>query len=167
MMKAVAVAGNPKTASRTSDAAERPACALGLECEAVEVAALRAGLLGWDAPDVAAAVERAQATDVVIAASPTHKGTCTGLLELFLDQFPTATGLAGQMASPPLLGAGPTHALAPELTVKPVLVELAATCPAQGLYQLDSTHTSDHSLARWIGRWGRIVIDAPKTRAGS
>jgi FMN reductase len=164
-MKAVAVVGNPKAGSRTRDAAERLAAALGVDCEVLEVTALGVGLLGWGDPDVTAAVERVRSADIVIAASPTYKGTYTGLLKVFLDQFPTATGLAGQVALPLMLGAGPTHALAPELTLKPVLVELGATCPAQGLYQLDSTYTTDDSLARWAGRWSRIVLDAARTRA--
>ena len=163
-MKAVAVVGNPKAASRTRDAAERLAEALGLDCEVLEVGSLGAGLLGWGDPGVAAAVERVRSADVVIAASPTYKGTYTGLLKLFLDQFPTATGLAGQVALPLMLGAGPAHALAPELTLKPVLVELGAICPAQGLYQLDSTYTTDDSLARWLERWGRTVLDIARTR---
>jgi FMN reductase len=164
-MKAVAVVGNPKAASRTRDAAERLAEALGLDCEVLEVGSLGAGLLGWGDPGVAAAVERVRAADVVIAASPTFKGTYSGLLKVFLDQFPTATGLAGQVALPLMLGAGPAHALAPELTLKPVLVELGAICPAQGLYQLDSTYTTDDSLARWLERWGRTVLDIARTRA--
>ncbi|MGW2385336.1 NAD(P)H-dependent oxidoreductase [Streptomyces sp. NPDC001658] len=163
-MKAVAVIGNPKAGSRTRDAAERLAAALGLDCEVLEVAELGAGLLAWGDPDVTAAVERVRAADIVIAASPTYKGTYTGLLKLFLDQFATATGLTGQVALPLMLGAGPAHALAPELSLKPVLVELGATCPAQGLYQLDSTYTTDDSLDRWAGQWGRTVLDAAKTR---
>ncbi|MEU6201232.1 NAD(P)H-dependent oxidoreductase [Streptomyces sp. NPDC047061] len=163
-MKAVAVIGNPKPASRTRDAAERLAAALGLDCEVLEVAELGAGLLDRDAPHVTAAVQRVQAADVVIAASPTYKGTYTGLLKLFLDRFPTATGLAGQVAVPLMLGAGPAHALAPELTLKPVLVELGATCPAQGLYQLDSTYTSDSALARFTGQWGRTILSAATLR---
>jgi FMN reductase len=161
-MKAVAVVANPKAASRTRDAAERLAAALGLECEVLEVAELGAGLLGWGDPAVTAAVQRVRSADVVIAASPTYKGTYAGLLKVFLDQFPTETGLAGQVAVPLMLGGGAAHALAPELTLKPVLVELGATCPAQGLYQLDSTYTTDGSLARWAGQWGRTVLDAAK-----
>ncbi|MEU9157712.1 NAD(P)H-dependent oxidoreductase [Streptomyces sp. NPDC048417] len=164
-MKAVAVVGNPKAASRTRDAAERLAAALGLDCEVLEVAGLGPGLLAWGDPDVTAAVERARSADVVIAACPTYKGTYTGLLKLFLDQFPTATGLAGQVALPLMLGAGPAHALAPELTLEPVLVELGATCPAQGLYQVDSTYTTDDSMACWTAQWGPTVLDAAKARA--
>jgi FMN reductase len=66
-----------------------------------------------------------------------------------------------------MLGGGPAHALAPELTLKPVLVELGAVCPAQGLFQLDSTYTTDESLARWTERWGRSVLDAAKAARSS
>ena len=37
-----------------------------------------------------------------------------------------------------MLGAGPAHALALELALKPVLTELGATCPTRALYLLDS-----------------------------
>ena len=54
------------------------------------------------------------------------KATYTGLLKLFLDQVPS-NGLSGVVAVPLMLGAGPGHAMAPELLLKPVLVELGAT----------------------------------------
>jgi FMN reductase len=157
MVTAAIIVGNPKLASRTRDAAERLAAALGAEATVIEVAELGAGLLGWGDPVVASAVTAVQAADIVIAASPTFKGTYTGLLKLFLDQFSTATGLAGQVGVPFMLGAGPAHALAPELALKPVLVELGAVCPAQGLYQLDSRYADDNSLADWVSRWGPAV----------
>jgi FMN reductase len=157
MITAAIMVGNPKLASRTRDAAERLAAALDAKATVIEVAELGAGLLGWGDPVVASAVTTVQAADIVIAASPTYKGTYTGLLKLFLDQFGTATGLAGQVGVPLMLGAGPAHALAPELTLKPVLVELGAVCPAQGLYQLDSRYADDNSLADWVSRWGPAV----------
>ena len=167
MVTAAIVVGNPKIASRTRDAAERLAGALGAEPSVLEVAELGAGLLGFGDPDVAAAVARVQAADLVIAASPTYKGTYTGLLKLFLDQFATATGLAGQVGIPLMLGGGPAHALAPELTLKPVLVELGAICPAQGLYQLDSRYTDDGTREQWIERWGPAVLAAAQQRAAT
>jgi FMN reductase len=154
---AIVVVGNPRPASRTRDAAERLGAALGFEVEALELSELGAGLLGWGDPAVTAAVERVQAADVVIAASPTFKGTYSGLLKVFLDQFATATGLAGRVAIPLQLGAGPGHALAPELLLKPVLVELGASVPAQGLYLLDSTYTEDGAIERWVAQWGDAV----------
>ncbi|GAA4184491.1 NAD(P)H-dependent oxidoreductase [Gryllotalpicola kribbensis] len=160
MVTAAVVVGNPKPASRTRDAAERLAAALGADPTVIEVAELGPGLLGWGDAAVARAVGIVQQADIVIAASPTFKGTYTGLLKLFLDQFATATGLAGRVGIPFMLGAGPAHALAPELTLKPVLVELGAIAPAQGLYQLDSRYADDGSLDTWIERWAPAVLAA-------
>ena len=65
-----------------------------------------------------------------MVASPTYKATYTGLLKLFLDRFAT-DGLRG-VAVPLMLGAGPGHALAPELTLRPVLTEIGGLVPAGG-----------------------------------
>ena len=65
------------------------------------------------------------AADLVVVASPTYKATYTGLLKLFLDRFST-DGLRG-VAVPLMLGAGPAHALAPELSLRPVLAEIGGT----------------------------------------
>jgi FMN reductase len=157
-LRAVAVVGNPKPASRTADAAQRLAVALGAdEVELIDVVALGPGLLGWGDPAVAAAVAAVQAADLAIVASPTFKATYTGVLKLFLDQFATATGLEGVVAVPLMLGAGPAHRLASELLLKPVLVELGATVPAPAVYQLDSAYLDDPALAAWVERWGPTI----------
>lgn len=158
---------NPKTKSRTRDAAELLAAELGAEAGVLEVAELGPGLLDFGSQGVAEAVAWAQQADLVIAASPTYKGTYTGLLKLLLDQLATATGLAGQVGIPLMLGGGPGHALAPELSLKPVLVELGATCPAQGLYQLDSRYTDDGTREQWVERWGPSVLAAAQRRAAT
>jgi FMN reductase len=49
-----------------------------------------------------------------------------------------------------MLGAGPAHALAPELLLKPVLVELGAICPTRGLYLLDTAYTDEATLDPWL-----------------
>ncbi|MCR1785851.1 NAD(P)H-dependent oxidoreductase [Nocardioides carbamazepini] len=157
-MRAVVVVGNPKRGSRTRAAAEMLAGGLGAtNREVIELADLGSGLLGWGDAAVAAAVRSVQASDLVVFASPTFKATYTGLLKLFLDQFAGQTGLAGQVAVPLMLGAGRDHALAPELSLKPVLVELGAVCPTAALYQLDSTFDTDDSRAVWLSRWAPVV----------
>lgn len=157
-MRAVAVVGNPKPASRTADAAVRLANALGAdEVELIDVVELGGKLIGWGDPDVAAAVAKVQASDLAIFASPTYKASYTGLLKLFLDQFATGTGLAGVVGVPLMLGAGPAHALAPELLLKPVLVELGATTPAPGVYQLDSAYLDDPKVAEYVERWAPVI----------
>jgi FMN reductase len=157
-MRVSIVVGNPKPRSRTWDAAHRLATGLGAtEVTAYDLVDLGPGLLGWGDPDVARAVADVAASDVAIFASPTFKATCTGLLKLFLDQLPTGTGLAGVVGVPLMLGAGPAHQLAPELHLKPVLVEVGATVPTAALYLLDSAAHPDPVEQAWLDRWGAIV----------
>ena len=47
------------------------------------------------------------------------------------------------------LGAGPTHALAPELTLRPVLAEIGGTT-VRGLYVLDSRYDDPAAYADWL-----------------
>ncbi|WP_200847114.1 NADPH-dependent FMN reductase [Microbacterium sp. 18062] len=152
-----AIAGNPKPGSRTLEAARIVASRFvddPAEVAEIDVITLGAGLLGWGDEGVKAAVERARASDLIVVASPTFKATYTGVLKLFLDQFETGTGLAGVTAIPLMLGAGPAHALAPDVFLKPVLVELGAVVPVQGLYLSDRTYAEPESLDPWIDRWG-------------
>lgn len=152
-MKTAVVVGNPKPKSRTFEAGQLVARKLiGGEPDLVlDIVDLGAGLLEWGNADVTAAIEAVQGMDVVVFASPTFKATYTGLMKLFLDQIPT-DGLAGVTAFPVMLGAGPAHLLAPELLFKPVLVELGATCPAVGLYLIDTTFAEDPRLDAWVER---------------
>ncbi|NDK91644.1 NAD(P)H-dependent oxidoreductase [Gordonia desulfuricans] len=161
------VAGNPKAGSRTLDAATRLAATLtGADpTNIVDIVELGSGLLGWGDEKVSAAVETVAKSDLVIVASPTFKATYTGILKLFLDQFATGDGLRGVTAVPLMLGAGPAHAMAPDLLLKPVLVELGATCPAAGLYLIDSTYTTDTRIADYTGRWGSTVLASARDEA--
>lgn len=167
-MNTVVVAGNPKPQSRTLDAGLRLAGMLGAEDPAViDVITLGPGLLGWGDENVAAAVEKVASADLAIFASPTYKATYTGLLKLFLDQFAGGTGLQGVTAVPLMLGAGPAHAMAPEVHLKPVLTELGATCPAPGIYQLDKSYTDDAALAEWCKRWTPVITQLTNHRKES
>lgn len=150
-MSIAVVTGNPKPASRTLAAATLVAERLGGGPPEVviDIVELGPGLLGWGDPGVTAAIESVQKSDAVVVASPTFKATYTGLLKLFLDQIP-ADGLAGVVAVPMMLGAGPGHALAPELLLKPVLVEAGATCPTKGLYVLDTAYDDPATYEPWL-----------------
>ena len=154
------VAGNPKPASRTLDAARHVAESLTGRApdSEVDVVTLGPSLLGWGDETVKAAVELVAGSDLVIVASPTYKATYTGVLKCFLDQFAGATGLAGVTVVPLMLGAGPAHALAPDLLLKPVLVELGATCPTQGLYLNENVYAEPDAYAGWLGQWKSIVL---------
>jgi len=158
-MTVTVVVGNPKPASRTRQAAELLAAALAGRPPdtVVDVVDLGPGLLRWGDETVTAAVRAVAASRLLVVASPTYKATYTGLLKLFLDRFATAEGLAGVVAVPVMLGAGPAHALAPELLLKPVLVELGATCPTPGLHLSDATFADDGRIAAFADRWRPVV----------
>jgi len=152
------VVGNPKPASRTLDAATRVATKLaGAAPEPViDLIELGPRLLTWGDEAVETAVRRIQEASAVVVASPTYKATYTGLLKLFLDHFP-AGSLSGVVAFPLMLGGAWVHALAPEVFLKPVLVELGASCPVRGLYLLDSDYESPAGLDEWVASAQRFL----------
>jgi FMN reductase len=160
-MPTCVVVGNPKSQSRTLAAATslmeqltgRPPDAT------IDVITLGAGLLGWGDPGVAAAVDTVKQADLLVIASPTYKATYTGLLKLFLDQF-GAGSLDGALTFPLMLGAGLQHALAPELLLKPVLVEIGGFCPVQGLFLLD-TDTTLTGAEKWLPLARRYLPTTP------
>lgn len=158
--RTVVVCGNPKPASRTLAAAVTTAELLsgGPVDQVVDVATLGPGLLGWGDPVVAQAVADVASADLLVVASPTFKATYTGLLKLFLDQFAGGEGLRGVTAVPLMVGAAPTHAMAADLLLKPVLAELGAACPAPGLYLIDTQVQAQGAqtpaLAAYVDRWG-------------
>ncbi|MFT3877355.1 MAG: NAD(P)H-dependent oxidoreductase [Propioniciclava sp.] len=152
------VVGNPKPASRTLTTALYVARELsGVEpAVVVDLTTLGSGLLDWSSPQVADLVTRVGASDLVVVASPTYKGTYTGLLKLFLDRFPARIGLRG-LAVPLLVGGSPHHALAPELTLRPILTELGATVPGRGLYVLDTEHDDPDAYEHWLSATRPLV----------
>lgn len=165
-MKTVVVVGNPKTNSRTRDAGLRLAVLLGAhDPDVIELADLGSGLLGWGDPSVKAAVQHVADADLAMFCSPTFKATYSGLMKLFLDQFGTGDGLLGVTAVPLMLGAGQAHALAPDLLLKPVLVELGATTPAPGLYQIDATYADDGTAQDYAQRWAPVIAATVSVRA--
>ena len=157
-LRVAVVVGNPKPGSRTLAAARFLTRQLvGEPGLVVDLANLGPALLDWDDPEVADLVARVGEADLVVVASPTYKATYTGVLKLFLDRFST-TGIRG-IAIPLMLGAGPTHALAPELTLRPVLTEIGATVPVRGLYVHDSAYDDPAAYASWL------EVARPRVRA--
>ncbi len=151
--------GNPKPKSRTAQAARMLAEALtGTAPDlTIDVVDLGASLLGWGDAAVESAVSSVASSRLVIVASPTFKATYTGLLKLFLDQFAGGTGMQGVVAVPLMLGAGPAHAMAPDLLLKPVLVELGATCPTPGLYLMEKSFEDGVAIQAFADRWTGVI----------
>ncbi|MCW2816157.1 MAG: ssuE [Nocardioides sp.] len=163
------VVGNPKPGSRTLASATHLARELtGAEPDLVlDLATVGAGLLDPRDAAVGELVSQVAAADLVVVACPTYKATYTGLLKLFLDRFAPAhgTGLSG-IAVPLMLGAAPDHALAPELTLRPVLTEIGAVVPVRGLYVLDAAHDDPASYADWLASARPVVSALLAARTG-
>jgi FMN reductase len=157
------IVGNPKARSRTYEAAHIVAGRLtGAPPDlSVDLADLGAALLDWSDANVTSLIAAVQACDLIIVASPTYKATYTGLLKLFLDRI-AGGALDGVTAVPVMLGGHWRHSLAADLLLKPVLVELGATCPTRGLFLLDSDYADSPALESWLGPARRQVAAATR-----
>ena len=159
--------GNPKARSRTLTVAEAVATAAagvtGLadaERTTVDLSDLGPQLFDWSSADVRAAVDAIRSCTLAVVASPTYKASYTGLLKSFLDWFST-TDLDGVTVVPVMVGAGLQHALAVEVHLRPVLVELGATLPTRGLYVTeDQLGTLDDVIRAWLHEAGPRLRDA-------
>ena len=154
-----AVVGNPNPGGRTTTVAEAVADAVAgvlggasvVEQETVELAHIAPHLFEWGNDEVKALTETVASSAVNVFACPTYKATYTGLLKAFLDNYGN-DGLAGTVAIPVMVGGTPRHALAPEVHLRPLLVELGASVPTRGLFVLDSELDS---LAATVEQWMR------------
>jgi FMN reductase len=164
-MRITVVVGNPKPQSRTRAAAVGVAEALaGREPDHVlDLADLGARLLDWSDPEVAAAVDLVRASELVVVASPTYKATYTGLLKLFLERF-GADELRGVVGVPLLVGADTRHALAVEVHLRPVLVEIGLSLPTRGLFVIDRDGLGTDAVTSWLDGARPLVAAAVGAR---
>jgi FMN reductase len=160
------VVGNPKPQSRTRLVAEAVARAAAETARlphpehfVVDLADLGPRLFDWSDLAVKAAVAEVARCPLAIVASPTYKASYTGLLKAFLDWF-TTTGMSKVTVVPVMVGAGAHHALAVEVHLRPVLVEIGASVPTRGLFVLESDLDD---LDAVIGAW--LEEAGPRLRA--
>lgn len=166
-LRIVSVVGNPRPDSRTHGLARTLARALADELATEEVgevdlAVLGARALDPDDADAGAAVTATVEADVVVLASPTYKGTYSGLLKIFLDRI--GTGQLTGTAVPVLLGGAPNHRLAVDVHFTPLLLELGASVPVRGLFVLESELEGFSATAR---EWARDNAWRLGARAGA
>jgi FMN reductase len=158
-LRFVTLIGNPKAASRTAavaiGASRAVIAAAGAEAdhEVVDLSGLACRLLLPRASGaVEDAVERVLGADVLLVASPVYKGSYTGLLKVFLDRL-GYRALSSVTALPLLVMKHPEHALAVEVHLRPLLVELGATVATPGLAVLESDlGRLDQVLRPWASR---------------
>ncbi|WP_280213491.1 NADPH-dependent FMN reductase [Nocardia cyriacigeorgica] len=136
------VVGNPRPGSRTMtvamEVAEQLAASIGGKVgPVVELASHGPAVLDPGDADVRTDMATLSEVDVLVVASPTYKATYTGLLKAFFDRYgPHA--LDGVVAVPVMVGGALHHAMAVEVHLRPLLVELGAVVPTRGLYVLEA-----------------------------
>jgi len=162
-MSFVVVVGNPKPASRTLNVAQAAADAVtraaGLDGQpqTIDLCVLaRHLLLPEPSPAVEEALDQVKAADLLLVASPTYKGTYTGLLKVFLDRLPHQA-LSQAVALPLMMMGVEQHAPAVNAYLKPLLIALGADVPVPGLAVLESDL---ERLDEVLTPWAQGVADA-------
>lgn len=156
------IVGNPKPHSRTRQIAEelaaRIAAVTGAEIlPTVDLIDHASQLFSWPAPEIDAVSEQLRAATFAVIATPTYKASYTGLLKAFLDRYP-AQGLSGVTAVPVFTIASEEHTLAVDVTLRPLLVELGASVPTQGLaFVTPKFDRRELILDEWIASQGHLL----------
>jgi FMN reductase len=134
LSRIVVVSGNPRAGSRTSVLAVAVGEALagrtgGFPPTVIEVGELGPGLLTPGDEATAAAVTAVREAELLVIATPTYKGSYTGILKVLLDQLP-AQALAGKRAVPVVTAGIAPQAAAAEALLRQLLGELGADVAA-------------------------------------
>jgi FMN reductase len=138
MTAIVVISGNPRAGSRTSNLATAVGDAIaeqitgGARSALIEVGTLGAGLLTPGDDATKAALAAITEANLLVVATPTYKGSYTGVLKVLLDQLP-AQALAGKLAVPVVTAGVAPQAAAAEALLRQLLVELGAIVVRPGL----------------------------------
>ncbi|MFG1867247.1 NAD(P)H-dependent oxidoreductase [Micromonospora arborensis] len=171
----VVLVGNPRAGSRTRAVAEAVAQALlgrtGEPPGSVQVLELAeiVGVSFGPAPAYGAAAgpdpfETVRSARLLVVATPAYKGSYTGLLKVFLDEFEHRQ-LAGVLAVPVAVAASPPHADAAASALRDVLVELGAQIPAPPLAVRESQLArADEVAAQWADQHAHAFTLHPIAR---
>ncbi len=161
----VLIAGSPSKSTRSASLFRRIVASAqrhAITATTIEVRDLPAGELLSGARDSAAlapalaAVARAEG---VVVATPVYKAAYTGLLKCFLDVLPEAA-LRGKVAFPIATAAAPSHALALDYALKPVLASLFPSVTLAGFFATDKEFVTGADGALDLGAEAAARLDA-------
>ncbi|MGY4721212.1 NADPH-dependent FMN reductase [Naumannella huperziae] len=124
----VVLSGNPRPGSRTAGLARTVADRWsGGEAEPIEAADLAASVFAAErSPELVAALDRLRSARRLVVATPSYKGSYTGLLKSLLDHL-AAGDLRDAVAVPVVVAAAPAHLVSTAGALTALLGELGAT----------------------------------------
>lgn len=176
----VTLIGNPRSGSRTRALADATTSAVigalatagvpltgGPTLELADVVAVSSGGTVSFGPDPAQPVtivdsphDTVRQARLLVVATPTYKGSYTGLLKLFLDQY-RHRALAGVVAVPVGIAAAEAHRQSVAAALEALLLELGATVPAPTLAVLESAlGDPDQLAADWAAQHASALVKA-------
>ena len=149
--------GNPRADSRTGKLANATGLALAArlalagrlaqpEPHIVDLAPLGYRLLVAGDVTRRLAIAAVTGADIVIVATPTYKGSYTGILKVLLDALPH-NGLSGKVAVPLVTAGNAQQAASASDKLIDLLSELGATVVTPGLTAIESQLDSEITLA--------------------
>lgn len=148
----VVVSGSPRAGSRTSALAIAVGEALAERLnspapQVIEVGSLGAGLLTPGDTATTAALATVGEANLLVVATPTYKGSYTGVLKTLFDQLP-AQALAAKAAIPVVTAGVASQAAAAESLLRQLLIELGAIALRPGLPVLEADLPDSAIIAR-------------------
>ena len=75
--------------------------------------------------------------------------------------------LVGRVAIPIMVGAAPIHTLAVDAYLRPLLIEIGASCPTRGLFVLESQLSELEAVVGFVNRAPAAEGQPVATRAGA
>jgi FMN reductase len=159
------VCGNPRPASRTLAVVQAAVAAIarefdGRDAGAIDLIELRTELFSFGSEEMQKAIERVMQADVLVVGTPVYKASYTGVLKAFCDHI-AHDQLASKLAVPLMVGGSLQHYLALETHLRPLLVELGATCATPGLYVVETElEQLPEQLETYVQGLKRPFVDA-------
>lgn len=155
--------GHPAPTSRTHRAADLLAKALTSlpflqdSPRTTALGALAGNIHHADDLGVLEALQGLAQTRVLVVATPSYKGSVTGLLKSFLDLVP-AGGLDGTVVVPLITAGSPVHGAQTDRHLRDVLRALDALVPTQSLVLPErALDDVDGEVDRWATRWAPLL----------
>ena len=142
-MTVLLIAGSPSERSRSSallDAAERYLTQTGVYAERLRIRDLspQALLLAdFGHPSVVAATRQVAQAKAIVIATPVYKAAYAGSLKVLLDLLPQ-TAFQGKTVLPLATAGSPSHMLALDYALRPVLQALGSRQILPGVYATDA-----------------------------
>lgn len=161
----VGLSGSPGQVSRSRALLELTLTALekqgAVPSRLVDLATLPSdALLGRrEASPVADAIQSVLDARVLVVSTPVYRATYSGLLKVFFDLLPQ-DALVGKVAIPIATGGGPTHSLAVDYGLRPLLASVGALVVATGVYGIDAQFSGGVPEPALLERIERAALEA-------